>query len=200
MRSNRAVAIVFFLLICIGFVLILDFYYTPPPPDIGLMTDSVPEPECEFPTYALLCQSYAFDAQSDSFELTLMNLLPDVLVENLTLLQDLLGNNVNCWLNLSELPTVRRYNGTYGLLIKKGETIRLNLSCTPFDQVDIGAGVWHFDTRVYWIKDGILHPANLTSDLHSHFSDGTPVKPQGFLKINYYACGQDKGEWCARHG
>lgn len=141
--------------------------------------------QCHFPASVFICgREFTFDAEIDSFGFALKRMSLEkepIVIEQLSLIQELPTEKVNCWLNISNLPGDKQHEGRPGLLIGGQEIVDVKLSCVDFSLRDVKKGVWRFDAKTYWPESG--------------FSPQEPI--QGFVRINYYECGPNKSEWCA---
>lgn len=160
--------------------------------------EDFPVPTCQFPIFRLDCAlgPADFNSQENSFDLGLRALKvgghSDFVITSISLVQLLPESQVNCWLNLSDLPADQLYSEPLGIIVRRTETVNITLDCTEFEPSDVKEGVWTFETETYELKEGELSPAKPAGDM----LESDIWKPQGYVRKNYYACGPDGSEWC----
>jgi len=187
----------FTLLILAGLVLLIILGKSVSGVSIISHDDSEIFSDCQFPIYKVWCKTNPeFDSHENTFNLSLQALTVggpiDFVITSISLVQLLPEQKVNCWLNLSDLPDDKLYSEPLGVIVRRDEAVNMVLDCTEFKPSDVKEGVWVFETEAYELENGSLSPARRDTSRSS--------KPQGFVKINYRSCGEDRQEWCYRPG
>lgn len=114
----------------------------------------------------LRCRDFTFYPGDNTVELNLLSRpVVDILITDISLKQENMEVNQECWLDVNTLPTTLGYANPPGLFLERGQgawevvgsnLVNLSLVCTDFESYDVETGRWALHYNFYQVEEGGL--------------------------------------------